>query len=507
MVAVGPGVADPSIVVRLGEVVAGKFRIERVLGEGGAGVVFEATHLQLEQRVALKFLRREAMFQPEVVERFALEARAAVKLKSEHVARVLDVGEHGKLPYMVMEFLEGKDLEELLVERQCFPAGEAAELIIQAAEGISEAHARGIVHRDIKPANLFLAQPKDGWDTLKVLDFGISKAALTGASPNEALASGKTVSMVGSPYYMSPEQIRSSRDVDHRTDVWSLGTVLFELVTGQTAFASSDFGSLMAEILDKPHRRLRALRPDAPPELEEVIDRCLAKDPAARFRSAAGLAVELLAFTPNKRARVTVSRAVGITRAAGIDPDLPLPSTMPPRLSGPISLSDSGSIPDLRVSPPPAFSHAPEPTSVSHAPQASVGRRGGALVGGAAAVVALLLLAGFAATRGTSDAPAAEAEPPAAMAEPPFATPPPGWLEPEDELARTLLLAAPPATGMPEEPEAEPAGDAEPVKPQRRAAGVAAPIRPVSSGPPAGASAKEAPDAGVPTALDIRRER
>lgn len=339
-----------SAAIQIGDVVAGKFRVERVIGEGAMGLVVEAMHLQLDERVALKFLRTEALGNADVVARFAQEARAAAKLKSEHVARVLDVGDHQSTPYMVLELLEGQDLESLVNEQGKVSPKEAAELVIQACEAISEAHARGIIHRDIKPANLFLARRADGWSTLKVLDFGISKAGPSAAKP----ASRRTVSMVGSPYYMSPEQIRSATDVDRRTDVWSLGAVLFELLAGDTAFGENDLGALMAEILDRPHKELRGLRPEVPPELEAVVNRCLSKDPADRYQNAAALAIDLLPFTESKRARVTVTRAVTITRTSGIDPDLPLPSTLPgrPAADSSPSIPLPGKVPSAPASRP-----------------------------------------------------------------------------------------------------------------------------------------------------------
>src|SRR6185295_3411573 len=162
--------------VHEGQILAGKFRIERVLGQGGMGIVVAATHLQLDERVALKFLLPEALSNPEAVERFTREARAAVKIKSEHVARVSDVGmlETGA-PYMVMEYLEGEDLGHWVSQRGALPTTQAVEFVLQAAEAIAEAHALGIVHRDIKPANLFCVRRADGLLSVKVLDFGISK--------------------------------------------------------------------------------------------------------------------------------------------------------------------------------------------------------------------------------------------------------------------------------------------------------------------------------------------
>jgi serine/threonine-protein kinase len=296
------------------------------------GVVVEATHVQLDERVALKFLRPEMLAMPDVVARFDREARAAVKLKSDHVARVIDVGKtQAGVPYMVMEFLDGKDLGETLAEQGPLPVSQAVEYIIQACEGIGEAHARGIVHRDVKPENLFLVKRDDGWRSVKVLDFGISKAVLVGPSSVD-MSSKDTSAIMGSPHYMSPEQLRSTKSVDHRADVWSLGVVLFELLAGTMPFDETlEFTELVAHILEIPHRRLRDLRGDAPIMLEAVVDRALEKDRARRYQSAAELAVALLPFAP-KRARATVERVTSITKAAGLtDPSFQIPpSDLPP---------------------------------------------------------------------------------------------------------------------------------------------------------------------------------
>ncbi len=317
--------------VNAGDLISGKFRVERLIGEGGMGFVVEATHLQLDERVALKFLRKSAMALPDVVSRFAQEARAAVRLKSEHVARIIDVGsrEDG-MPFMVMEYLEGADLGQVVDRDGPLKISDAIEYVIQACEGVGEAHARGIVHRDIKPENLFLVTRDDGWKLIKVLDFGISKAALTSNAPE--LIGHETKSLMGSPFYMSPEQLRSTRNVDHRADIWSMGVVLFELLTGTVPFdPERSFTELVADILETPHRRLRSFRPDAPPELEEIVDRCLEKDRTLRFQNCAELAIALLPFAP-RRSRVTAERTTSFTRAAGLlsDPHLQVPASIAP---------------------------------------------------------------------------------------------------------------------------------------------------------------------------------
>jgi eukaryotic-like serine/threonine-protein kinase len=314
--------------VRPGEVLGGKFRVERVIGEGSMGLVVEATNLGLDERVALKFLRREALTDPALVARFAREARASVKIKNDHVARVFDVGAtaHGT-PFIVMEYLEGEDLATVLDRQRRLEVSDVVDYIIQACEGLAEAHARGVVHRDIKPANLFLARGAGALKQIKVLDFGISKAALVS---DDLDGMHHTTEIMGSPQYMSPEQLRSTRDVDARADLWSLGIVLFELLTGMMPFTATDMSTLIAQILHDPHSRLRAVRAELPIELEAVVDKCLSKEPATRFQTSAELAVALLPFAP-KRARASVERAVDIARSAGGGPPAnALDSVAPP---------------------------------------------------------------------------------------------------------------------------------------------------------------------------------
>ena len=212
-----------SMPFRAGALVAGKYRIERPLGQGGMGYVVLARHVQLDQPVALKFMHAwRASESPKGAARFLDEARAAARIHSDHVARVSDTGtlEDGS-PYMVMEYLEGKDLEALLQERRRLPVPLAVAYAMQASEGLGEAHAAGIIHRDLKPANLFLARQTDGSVRLKLLDFGISKMA--GVSSGSSEIREVNSSMCGSPLYMAPEQMRSSGDADQRADIWAHG--------------------------------------------------------------------------------------------------------------------------------------------------------------------------------------------------------------------------------------------------------------------------------------------
>ncbi len=263
-----------------GDVLAGKFRVERVLGAGGMGVVVSAHHLQLDEKVAIKFLLPAAVTKPDVLARFEREARAAVKIKSEHVARVIDVGrlETGA-PYMVMEYLEGGDLRSWLKERGAMATEQAAEFVLQACEAIAEAHALGIVHRDLKPANLFCIRRADGLLSIKVLDFGISKvgAGMGGSAPELDMTS--TGAVVGSPLYMSPEQLKSSKGVDQRTDVWSLGVILYELVAGKPPFVAESITELAIEIATGTPKPLRELKSDVSRGYEDVVARCMVSDP------------------------------------------------------------------------------------------------------------------------------------------------------------------------------------------------------------------------------------
>lgn len=302
-----------NLALGVGSVVLGKFRIDRTIAEGGMGLVVAATHLQLEQTVALKFFRGDLGGQGEPLMRFMREAKAAAQLRSEHVARVLDVGvtEDGT-PFMVMEYLEGQSLDNVLAARGPVDISNATEYAIQACEGLAEAHARGIVHRDIKPSNLFLVERSPGWGTIKILDFGISKVSL-------AQASNITTNLnMGTPCYMSPEQLRSTATVDQRTDIWSLGSTLYELLAGKAPFDPSlPLLSLALEIVTKQPPALRELRPEIPEELAAIVARCMAKDREERFDSAASLAMALIPFT-GQRARVPAERAVSITPAIGV---------------------------------------------------------------------------------------------------------------------------------------------------------------------------------------------
>jgi serine/threonine protein kinase len=353
--------------VNPGDILAGKYRVERVLGAGGMGVVVQATHLELDERVALKFLLPDALESAEASARFVREARSAVKIKSEHVARVIDVGrlENGA-PYMVMEFLEGSDLNAL-IERGQVPIEDAIDYVIQACDAMAEAHAVGIVHRDLKPSNLFLSRRTDGSSLIKVLDFGISKVNVPDSS---AAGLTHTSAFLGSPYYMSPEQMRSARNVDHRSDVWSLGVILYELIAGTPPFVAPTLPDLLAAIMTEPPAPLRTKRPDVPAELEQVIARALVKQREGRFQSVGELAAALVPLAP-RRSRHLVER---IFKLSGVHSQVPSSGSLEP----PTVKSDAPSFTATDLSLPPTFlsaqpsarEHTVPPTQLSAQPRA-----------------------------------------------------------------------------------------------------------------------------------------
>jgi phosphate transport system substrate-binding protein len=399
---------NPVLPVREGELVAGKYRVERVLGSGSMGMVVAARHLQLDQRVAIKFVREDVLASDHAASRFIFEARAVVKLKSEHVAKVTDVGAlPSGAPYMVMELLEGSDLATVVEERGPLPTQLAADFIVQACEALAEAHAFGIVHRDLKPHNLFLAKTVGGAPKIKVLDFGVSKALSASGSSASGLA--QTQGMIGSPLYMSPEQMRSSRDVDARSDVWSLGVVLYELLTRAHPFEGESMPELCLKVVAEPHRPITQLRSDLPEGLLVVIDRCLAKDPAQRYANAAELATALESFVPAasqaiaERARMAIHSSPSLSDSFGIESVDASSPTIP---SPPVSSPSLGGAPTRSLA-----------TSLPTAP-----RRGAWMVGAALAVAAVIVAVLVLHGPKKEAAMAASAPPPASQPLPP---PPP----------------------------------------------------------------------------------
>lgn len=274
-----------------GSWVADKYEIVDRLGEGGMGVVYEARHRELGQRVAIKVMQRRDSVDET---RLLREARATSRLTSPHALRILDVGRlDDGAPFMVMERLVGRDLAEVLQENGPLPIDDAVAWVLDAAEAIGEAHELGIVHRDLKPSNLFLAEQR-GQTTVKVLDFGISKLTRPLDEGTSAPTLTSDGGVVGSVAYMSPEQLRGA-DVDSRSDIWSLGVVLFELLSGRLPFDGEGAAAIGARIASEPAPDLRGLRPDTPPKLADVVARCLSKRPRDRYADVQALVAALRA--------------------------------------------------------------------------------------------------------------------------------------------------------------------------------------------------------------------
>ncbi|HVY27722.1 MAG TPA: serine/threonine-protein kinase [Polyangiaceae bacterium] len=447
--------------VQEGDLLAGKYRVEKVLGFGGMGVVVSAFRGDLEQRVAVKFLSQAAAERPDAAERFRREARAAAKIRSEHVARVLDVGTLDTgLPYMVMEFLEGNDIAEELRRFERLPITDAVEFILQAIEALAEAHAAGVVHRDLKPGNLFLAQRADGSRRVKVLDFGISKA-LSGSSVEE-LSLTKTAALIGSPLYMAPEQMRSAKDVDTRADIWSLGAMLYEMLTGQPPYLGESIPQLCAALLHDEPIPLRQHRPEIPEGLEQAVLRCLMKDRNHRFPTVFELGRALLPFAmPDSR--IHVERAERVLRVTDATISNLPPMTERNSLAQAQSSMPAISIPITPLAATPAAVMQPiEPTVNSWGQSGMVNppKRRGALV--AIGLIAALIAAigGLLAARASSSsdakgpAPAAspsldaksELKPAPPPAPPPVEVAPPPTAEPTSVTSEKAGLAAAPPT-------------------------------------------------------------
>ncbi|MET0413046.1 MAG: serine/threonine-protein kinase [Polyangiaceae bacterium] len=301
-----------------GRILAGRYRVERLLGEGAMGVVVAARHLELDELVAIKFIRPDMQRDAEVTARFAREAKASVRIKSEHVVKLLDVGVTMPIgPYIVMEYLEGRNLSEELVHGGPMAVPRAVECVMQACEALAAAHALGITHRDIKPENLFSTRHGE-IEVIKLLDFGISKAVLSGRVFGDELVEERDESVLGTPLYMSPEQIQNTAAVDHRTDVWSLGVVLYELVTGVAAFAAEDVPKVCARVLNEQPEPLDTHVRSVPLALQRIVDRCLQKDPGQRFQDIGELARALMPFAPS-RARLYAEFSTSVLRRSGVD--------------------------------------------------------------------------------------------------------------------------------------------------------------------------------------------
>ena len=442
-----------------GMVLLGRYDIEAQLGIGGCSIVLRARDRLLDQTVAIKILRTDVGFALDMEARLMREARAIAQLSSPHVVRIFDVGalETGA-PFLVMELLLGTDLDGVLKRQRLLPPGLAVDYILQACDAFAEAHARGIVHRDIKPSNLFVVSRSDGAKIVKVLDLGISKSTF----PDGDLSLTQTASVLGTPAYMAPEQMRSARFAEARSDVWALGTVLYQLVEGRMPLHGETFAELVVAASVLPHDPMTVA-----PQLAPVIARCLAKAPGDRYANMAELAAALEGFTTGEIGRACVARSA---RVLGIAPLIPLPIATA----------------NIALATP--------------APRASPWRI--AIIAALAAAVAIpatvLVARGHESDTGPSDQPAAVAPNAAAPPAVAPATAPP--VEPADAAAaapsrpaeptpapiaapsRTVEPAAGPGAGPSTPPRAEPAraiaGPAAPTPARSSAAKPAAPAKP-----------------------------
>jgi serine/threonine protein kinase len=276
-----------------------KYRLEREVGRGGMGVVYLATHIALEQAVAIKIVLPALAQNPVVIQRVLREARCAAQITGDHVVRVVDVGQlDSGQPFIVMEYVDGQDLARVLAERGRLPPPLAVHWLLEAAVAIAEAHQKGIVHRDLKPGNLLLARAADGRELIKVLDFGISKQlGIVGERPVT-----RANDVIGSPNYMAPEQIRTPLLVDARADLWSLGAILLEFLTGKRAFPGDTITAVYTRVLEGEPDLPESVGEELPADLRAIVLRCLRKDPNERFQSIHELVAALAPLAPARSA-------------------------------------------------------------------------------------------------------------------------------------------------------------------------------------------------------------
>jgi serine/threonine-protein kinase len=285
---------------KLARVIGGKYEVLREIGKGGMGVVYEARHTGTGRKVAVKEIVDEALrVDPLLLERFQREARATAQIETQHIAPVLDTGTDPatKHPFLVMELLHGEDLQDRIARFGPLPEDAALRVAAQACAGLARAHEAGVVHRDIKPANLFLAR-RDDEIVVKLLDFGVARVKEQLAAIDHRLTT--TGVMLGTPLYMSPEQVVGAKHVDHRADLWSLGVCLYEALTGTTPHDDVEtLGALIVAICSKPARPIREVAPEITEPVAAIVDRAVALDPNTRYATAQAMLADLKELLPD----------------------------------------------------------------------------------------------------------------------------------------------------------------------------------------------------------------
>ncbi|HEX2871589.1 MAG TPA: serine/threonine-protein kinase [Polyangiaceae bacterium] len=488
----------------LGSTIDGKYQIVRLLGQGGMGAVYEAAHLGTGRRVALKVILGELGISRDAILRFQREARAAGVIESQHIVQVLDTGidrEHG-VPFMVMEYLTGEDLQKLCERLGPLPPDLALRITAQACSGLHKAHQAHVVHRDIKPANIYLAHRDDGDVVVRLLDFGIAKVKedqLNG-SPDQGLT--RTGNMLGSPLYMSPEQAQGLKSVDQRTDVWSLGAVLYEALSGKTPHHRAEtLGQLIMAICSSPPAPIQQLAPSVPPPIAEIVHRALRLDPDERFQSAAEMRDAIRRLLPHgsnltdamltprtDEAKRSIADAYAHTAKEEARPAPSLAPQVPDK---------SGAIASITADP---FTRTTNKPSGSKVP-----------LFGALAAVAVLGAGGLLLTqRASSEAAASSASAPMAAAPPP---PAPVEPAPAPPVTASATASAAPSALVEGSTPAAPAPSIKPVarqvapqKPARPAAVAAAAAAAPASPPAAAPTAAPNPALAKPTGLTVDKK-
>lgn len=437
------------------------------------GVVVLARHEGLGELVVLKVLRGEVAQSPDNLERLRREARTMARLRSEHIVRVTDVGTlDGGEPFLVMEYVRGATLRQLLSERRALSIEEVVEYALQVCEGLAAAHASGIVHRDIKPSNLIVTERPDGSPLVKILDFGIAKSE----SPASLILT-ETSAMLGSPLYMAPEQMRDAHRADARSDLWALGVTLYEALTGQLPFPAFTTAAVIAAVLSDDPIPPRQHVPGLPEGLEAVVLRCLRRDPAERFTDVGQLALALAPFG-SVRAMSTADRAGRILRRGPVRDEEPAPVPAP-------AASDSGLLTASRTATQARLTASTDPGGPAPARPARPARPLGL---GLAAVAALGLAALFWRQR---PAPASGGLVPAVSAAVAVATEAPAASAPSVVTAVVEPVAPPPAVIAPAQTAAVSAAPAASAAQKK-----AATPRPVTSPRPAPSPRSGGPDFG-----------